>query len=330
MKKNLKTAKLSILVLLMLYFIIGCQGLTVKSSKLPQQYKQSITNQNYIHSSEKNLNIARNAQNTTVIIRVTKEGRTGLASGVVTKRAGKVYVWSIAHVYERQPAIRLTPEELNKKLEAGEFPKLPSRVFGKVGDRADVTMMYRFGDQYLTLNSDSVVIAVSNTEEHDLALLELSIPAVVVPMKSVKWQKTKIRSGKDVYHIGHLRGAYIYSIVKGIISYGLRTVRGHSFFQTDHVAIHGSSGGGVFDKETGECIGLMAWIEIPGINFGIPFYRIRQFAKERGYEWVYDHSIPIPRNMPKGHPKMPTNTKELENIPDSIKKMLEEIRKSDK
>jgi|19_taG_2_1085344.scaffolds.fasta_scaffold00686_3 S1-C subfamily serine protease len=330
MKKNLKVTNLSILLLLMLSFIVGCQGISAKNSSSLLSRNQIIARQNYVHSSEKNLNTVQDLQNTTVIIRVNKGMGSGMASGVISKRAGKVYVWTIAHVYEYQPMIRLTPEELDKKLKANEVPKLPEKVFGKVGDHANITMMYRFGDQFLTLGSDSRVIAISSTKTHDLALLELSIPAAVVPMKSVKWQKSKIRTGKDVYHVGHLRGTYIYSVVKGIISCDLRETRGQSFFQTDHIAIHGSSGGGVFDKETGACIGLMAWINMPGINFGIPFYRIRQFARENGYEWVYDHNLPIPKNMPKGHPEIPTDPNALKNVPDSIKKMLEEIRKSDK
>ncbi|GAG40110.1 unnamed protein product [marine sediment metagenome] len=66
--------------------------------------------------------------------------------------------------------------------------------------------------------------------------------------------------------------------------------------QTSAVSFPGSSGGGVFNSETGQYIGMLtAGIrDAQGFAWYVPVRRQRAWAKSVGMEWAMDSMIPMP------------------------------------
>lgn len=319
----------------LLYFMPACQSEQHSNIKLtePSPVVYNENKHNFTHIADFGLpkssgvETVKILQNTSVLIKVPI-GKDGVqtATGVLTKRGGKVYVWTVAHTFESQPTVKITPEELKKRFEEGRPPIAPVKKLGKVGDYAKVTIRYKKGYHIYYVTSDAFVIAISDSGSEDLAILELTVPSKLILSPSVMWYNEPIEEGLDVYHIGNMHGDFMWSASKGIVSYGYREVRRKSFFQTDHIAVPGSSGGGVFEADTKKCLGLMVWINIPGINFGAPFDRIKKFAASRGYLWLYDNNLPIPEKMPDGHPNIVVNKNQIKAVEESLQQFKELTR----
>lgn len=66
--------------------------------------------------------------------------------------------------------------------------------------------------------------------------------------------------------------------------------------QTSAVSFPGSSGGGVFNQETGQYIGMLtAGIRnAQGFAWYVPVRRIREWAKTVNMEWAMDATVPMP------------------------------------
>jgi len=68
------------------------------------------------------------------------------------------------------------------------------------------------------------------------------------------------------------------------------------FDQVTAVAFPGSSGGGMYLKDTGEYIGMLTQgvMQLQGFNFIVPVRRIHAFAADAKIEWAVDPNVPMP------------------------------------
>ena len=68
------------------------------------------------------------------------------------------------------------------------------------------------------------------------------------------------------------------------------------FDQTSAIAFPGSSGGGVYNMETGEYVGMLtAGIrDAQGFHWYVPVRRMHSWAKRMNLEWALDASVLMP------------------------------------
>ena len=68
------------------------------------------------------------------------------------------------------------------------------------------------------------------------------------------------------------------------------------FDQVTAVAFPGSSGGGMYLKESGEYIGMLTQgvMQLQGFNFIVPVRRIHAWAKDAKIEWAINPDVPMP------------------------------------
>jgi len=108
--------------------------------------------------------------------------------------------------------------------------------------------------------------------------------------------------GVELSHCGSLLGQFgANSYTTGVLSQTGRTLamKGASvkvFDQVTAVAFPGSSGGGMYLKDTGEYIGMLTQgvQQMQGFNFIVPVRRIHAFARSAKIEWAVDSKVPSP------------------------------------
>lgn len=92
--------------------------------------------------------------------------------------------------------------------------------------------------------------------------------------------------GTEVCHVGCTRGLYN-SYSEGVISQTDVTFAGENVDQTSSMAYPGSSGGGVWLKDTGKLYGILVMGIGPGVNFIVPARHILAWADRNGVEWLW-------------------------------------------
>ena len=117
--------------------------------------------------------------------------------------------------------------------------------------------------------------------------------------------------GVDLSHCGSLLGQFgANSYTTGVLSQVGRTLpmKGANvkvFDQVTTVSFPGSSGGGMYLKDSGQYIGMLTQgvMQLQGFNFIVPVRRIHAWAKDSKIEWAIDPTVPMP------------SLKEIEAIP---------------
>lgn len=80
------------------------------------------------------------------------------------------------------------------------------------------------------------------------------------------------------------------SFSEGLISQIGRTLYDHVFDQSSATAFPGSSGGGIFNAETGEYIGTLVRGKGETLTYYVPIRRIKEWAKRHNIEFLFDES----------------------------------------
>ncbi len=154
-----------------------------------------------------------------------------------------------------------------------------------------------------------LAFVVRYDSEHDLALLLVHQKGYGAT--SVKFSSGVPKEGDGLWHVGNMRGrpgdgSVSEGVVAGIgrLRKGFKPsdTRGkHVFDQYSIIAHKGSSGGGVFSKDTGECVGLCSQFltaDDDGFSHGsllaVPARRIREYAKSAKVEYAVDDTIKSP------------------------------------
>lgn len=215
-----------------------------------------------------------------VLVRSGPEGDPLYGSGVAVLRGGRAFVWTAAHVVESN----------RTQLDLGELRVV---VFSAVGVRQ------RGGPE-------ARAAIVRYSRRHDLALLEVG--EEWAPPHGARFCHAPTEPGEDVWHVGAPRGPRgVGSLLSGIVSatdrrrlFGKPDDDGLSYDQVCLPAQPGCSGGGVFRKADGRCLGLVTEFLGPGHTYGllcyVPARRVREFSVEAGCEWAYDESDPPERD----------------------------------
>jgi len=174
--------------------------------------------------------VERIVSSSVTIIYNSKEHEMSMGSGVLYKKGDKWYVMTAAHV------VADTDEN--------------SYGCGQI-----IVM-------FTPMESDSATHAwvgalIAHNSKLDSAIIQIDV-ADSSGMGAASFAKNAPKVGRDVYSVGNPAGD-INTVTEGIICHNHRVV---DWCDTRHLQItcngtHGSSGGGVFTADTGECIGIV-------------------------------------------------------------------------
>lgn len=101
--------------------------------------------------------------------------------------------------------------------------------------------------------------------------------------------------GAKLYHVGSFRGKNgSNSLSDGLVSYIGRVYEGSVYDQTSCTAFPGSSGGGMFLRDTGEYVGMIVLGSGETYNLIVPVRRIKKWVDNIGMSFLLDPTLPVP------------------------------------
>jgi hypothetical protein len=228
-----------------------------------------------------------------------KSGNAQGSGNLVTRKCDNdtiTFVWTAAHVVDNLRVMRsiITPSGA-------------SRTLVEYKDAEIVQERQQDGRRVGEVKYDCKVIKVSDANYgEDLALLMIRCKNAYPVSVSTKFRLEADYLppiGVELAHCGSLLGQFgANSYTTGVLSQTGRTLsmRGANvkvFDQVTAVAFPGSSGGGVYLKNSGEYVGMLTQgvMQMQGFNFIVPVRRIHAFAKTAKVEWALDPSVPLPK-----------------------------------
>lgn len=240
--------------------------------------------------------ILTNLQNVSVTISVDGRGRGSgtMFTREVSDGVYKSYVWTAAHVVDdlRTERTVVDPETGTKRIVVG------------FKDCQIYQETLQDGRKVAQRFLECKVISYSNCETgEDIALLEVRLRNYTQGTATFYLGDEIPGIGTELIHVGSLLGDIgSNSLTTGVTSQvgRLLAVTPESaeavFDQTSAVAFPGSSGGGVFNQETGQYIGMLtAGIRnAQGFHWYVPIRRMSDWAKRMNLEWAMDATIPMP------------------------------------
>lgn len=220
---------------------------------------------------------------------VTKDHMFG--SGVVISRKNKNFVLTAAHIFRDIRKSIIVEKEDNTRVTKVEFDKVYviKDIYNDEGKQGEIVV-------------EGKIIKYSDAETgEDLALVELDEKKFDLDTKFyLKANTPKI--GTPLWHIGSILGYEgSNSLTDGIISkVGCKTMLEFPneviFDRTTITAYPGSSGGGVFLKDSGEYVGMLTRIIQPNYNLIVPIRRIKEWTSKNKIDWVLDSTKPLPKD----------------------------------
>jgi len=227
--------------------------------------------------------------------------KSGYAQGsgtLVTRRVGDetvTFVWTAGHVVDNLRTIRKVIDS-----EGG------SKILVEFKDPVIVAERHQNGRRVGQQTLDCKVIKYSDVDYgEDLAVLMIRLRGAYSLGTSAKFHSDVNYIppiGADLSHCGSLLGQFgANSYTTGVLSQTGRLLEESGankpvFDQVTAVAFPGSSGGGVYLKDSGVYIGMLTQgvVALQGFNFIVPVRRIHSWATASGIEWALDPSVPMP------------------------------------
>ena len=229
-------------------------------------------------------------------ISVTIKSNRGEGSGTLFVRKDgndtTAYVWTAAHVVQSLRSVR---DVIDTKTGT-------SRKVVEFKDAMIVQELNQDGRRIGEIKMDAEIIRYSDAEQgEDLALLRVRkknfVPAEQTTMF---YLEDKIPApGTELFHVGSLLGQVgANSLTSGIVSQTGRVIAFGAnsviFDQTTVTAFPGSSGGGVFLKDSGLYMGMLVRGAGEQFNLIVPVRRMAAWAKHAGVEFALDTKVKMP------------------------------------
>jgi hypothetical protein len=249
-------------------------------------------------------------------ISVTIKSRRGEGSGTLfVRKVGDdnvAYVWTAAHVVQ---SLRQVRDVIDTKTGT-------SRKVVEFQDAEIVQELNQDGRRIGEIKMDAEIIRYSDAEQgEDLALLKVRKKNFVPAEQTTAFYlDDKIPApGTELFHVGSLLGQVgANSLTTGIVSQTGRVIHFGAnsvvFDQTTVTAFPGSSGGGVFLKDSGLYMGMLVRGAGEQFNLIVPVRRMRDWAKRSGVEFALDPTVAMPADEELR--KLPI---EDSGLPDSIR-----------
>lgn len=234
-------------------------------------------------------------QNISVTI---KAGGSQGSGTIVTRKIGDdtiTFIWTAAHVID---GLRTTRTVVT--------PQGTPRIIVEYKDAEIVQERQQDGRRVGEVKYDCKVIKVSDADYgEDLAVLMVRCKGAYPLNVCAKFHKDPNYIppiGVDLSHCGSLLGQFgANSYTTGVLSQVGRTLpmKGANvkvFDQVTTVSFPGSSGGGMYLKDSGLYIGMLTQgvMQLQGFNFIVPVRRIHAWATASKIEWAIDPNVPMP------------------------------------
>lgn len=234
---------------------------------------------------------------------VTLRTNRGQGSGTVFTRDGHTFVWTAAHVVDAQR----------------RSSKIDDKTIVEFDDVNVIQEIIENGRRVGEINVFAEVLKFSPKE--DLAVLRIR-KMHYTDKTTVFWDGVP-ELGTDLYHVGSLLGQMgANSLTTGIVSQVGRVYRGDVYDQTTVTAFPGSSGGGVYHKETGEYVGMLVRGAGETFNLIVPVRRMREWAESEDCLWAIDTEVPIPFKWPAVEDRIKSSRPQPSDLPESIKTLF--------
>lgn len=226
-------------------------------------------------------------------VSVTVKSGSSQGSGILFSRDGHTFVWTAAHVVDNLRKTRTVTVNGTSKTVVEFDDAAIVQEFQENGRRIGETKMdarvLRFSDADYGEDLALLLIRKSNfTKDTATFYLDDTIPPV----------------GTELYHVGSLLGQFgANSLTTGVIAQTGRVLdlgKGIVFDQTTATAFPGSSGGGVYLKSDGRCVGILVRGAGEGFNFIVPARRLRAWADSAKVQWAVDPKVELPKDFDKG------------------------------
>lgn len=200
-------------------------------------------------------------------------------SGVIFKNADHTFVWTAAHVLRGC-------QHRGDEVATYDDVTLITDLYKdgrRVGETRHTAKIIRYGAKH----DLAVLMADERGHGKFSATFNCAVPEIGAPL----------------WHVGSFHGPVgINSVSEGIISTAGRLRKGLVYDQVSLVAHPGSSGGGVFLKGTGECVGIMSRFITVGEDGGfphgallvVPTRRMKDFVLRTSCEWAMDGGVEVP------------------------------------
>ncbi len=227
-----------------------------------------------------------------------KAGRAQGSGTLVTRQVGDdtvTFIWTAAHVVD---GLRSTRTVVT--------PQGTPRILVEYKDAEIVQERQQDGRRVGEVKYDCKVIKASDADYgEDLSVLMVRCKGAYPLNVCAKFHKDPNYLppiGVDLSHCGSLLGQFgANSYTTGVLSQVGRTLpmKGANvkvFDQVTTVSFPGSSGGGMYLKDSGLYIGMLTQgvMQLQGFNFIVPVRRIHAWAKQSKIEWAIDPTVPMP------------------------------------
>lgn len=219
-------------------------------------------------------------------VSVTIKAAWSEGSGVVKTRDGVNYVWTAGHVVEGNRRTR-------KVIDSNGT----SRTVVEFSDVSIIQSLYEGGRKVGHIEMLAEVIRYSDSQYgQDLALLRVRKSNFIRSSVEFYLGSNIPPVGTELLHVGSLHGqGGSNSVTDGIVSQPGRILSdGHVYDQTTVTAFPGSSGGGVYLKDSGLYVGMITQGAGETFNFMVPVRRMRVWAERTGILFAMDDSVPVP------------------------------------
>lgn len=232
-------------------------------------------------------------------ISVTIKADDAQGSGtIVTRKIGDdtvTFIWTAAHVVDNLRTARRVITA-----DGG------TRTLIEFRDAQIVQERQQEGRRVGEVKYDCKIIKYSDADYgEDLCLMMVRCKNAYptgVSAKFITDKKYVPAIGVQLSHCGSLLGQFgANSYTEGVLSQVGRTLpmagaNVKVFDQVTTVAFPGSSGGGMYLKDTGEYVGMLTQgvMKLQGFNFIVPVRRIHEWAADAKIEWAIDPSVPMP------------------------------------
>lgn len=195
------------------------------------------------------------------------------------------FVWTAGHVVKdlRSERELITSDGSKKTVVEFQDPKI-------------VKILIEDGRIVGTLEIDCEIIKYSDAENGDDLCIMMARKKGFIK-ETVKFYNNiePLPLGTELFHVGSLLGITGgQSLTAGIVSQIGRLVNKKEFDQSTVVAFPGSSGGGLFLKNNGECVGFILRGAGETFNLFIGIRRVKDWAERNRMLWALDQNIPLP------------------------------------
>lgn len=246
---------------------------------------------------------AKRLQAASVLIETGPKDKETFGSGTLFQNDGDTYIWTCDHVVD-EARVTKTINVLGTQTVVTTIAKVTvkQKLTGKSVELTTTAEIVRYSDvrtgqdiALLKLPKDNPFKAASVTFRENDEPPPVGTEVYVVGCPDGANQQQSISTGIVSYNDREMPYTIHKPVQNGWFVMGIETkeVNPRFFDQTNTVVAPGNSGGGVFDKQTGEFLGILSRrYQSNGSGLFIPIRRIREWAKTEGVEWALENPQP--------------------------------------